>query len=166
MEFKTVKELKEAGFKGFVEISSLMINKDVIPDEKGVYMVLYEGAGNPDFICPGTGGAFKGKNPNVTMEELAANWVDNTCVVYIGKAGGMTSSSTLKKRIGQYLAFGKGKPVGHWGGRYIWQLKESCKLKICWKVLYDEEPSIVESDLIRQFAMQHRGCRPFANLRD
>lgn len=166
MEFKTVEDLKSAGFKGFVDIFSLMANKDIIPDKMGVYMVVYEGTGMPDFIYPGTGGAFKGKNPNVGKEELIGNWVDNTCVVYIGKAGGVASESTLKKRIGQYLSFGSGRPVGHWGGRYIWQIKDSGKLKICWRALQSEDPAMVESAMIRQFAACHSGRRPFANLRD
>lgn len=72
----------------------------------------------PEFLSHGTGGFFKGKDPNVSITELETNWVENTCVVYIGKAG-----TTLQKRLNQYLKFGNGQNIGHWGGRYIWQIK-------------------------------------------
>lgn len=39
-------------------------------------------------------------------------------MVYIGKAG-----TTLRKRLNQYLKFGNRQNIGHWGGRYIWQIK-------------------------------------------
>jgi hypothetical protein len=49
---------------------------------------------------------------------LIANWVDGAEVVYIGKA------DQLKRRLTQFADFGGGKPIGHWGGRLIWQLHE------------------------------------------
>ena len=62
------------------------------------------------------GGWFKGKEPTVANAALVANWVENAEVVYIGKA------DQLKRRQTQFADFGIGKPVGHWGGRLIWQL--------------------------------------------
>ena len=50
-------------------------------------MVVYTGENIPEFLSRGTGGFFKGKDPNVSITELETNWVENTCVVYIGKAG-------------------------------------------------------------------------------
>ena len=66
-----------------------------------------------------TGEFFKGKNPNVVLDELKKNWIDDTLVVYIGKAGGGNSKATLKSRLRQYFGFGQGKSIGHWGGRLI-----------------------------------------------
>jgi hypothetical protein len=113
----------------------------------------------------GTGGHFKGKDPNVPLYELKDNWVDNAIVVYIGKAGNEVSSATLQSRLRQYFWFGQGKNIGHWGGRLIWQLKNSTDLVVCWKALPNSDPRTVEADLIRQFITKY-SKRPFANLAD
>lgn len=44
------------------------------------------------------------------------------------------------------MSFGQGKPVGHWGGRLIWQLEDVKDLIVCWKVLEKEEPRDVEKE--------------------
>ena len=133
---------------------------------KGVYVVLRESESSPQFLSEGTGGFFKGKNPNVSIAELKANWVEGTHVIYIGKAGGADSSATLQKRLGQYLRFGQGANIGHWGGRYIWQLADSRDLVVCWKTLTNEEPREIEHQMIADFKAVHAGKRPFANLKD
>ena len=96
-------------------------DKSMIPKQMGIYMVLNTEP-NVDFINPGVGGFFKGKDPNVDILQLKEKFVDAT-VVYIGKAGGTSSKATLFSRLGQYLSFGQTKNIGHYGGRYIWQLK-------------------------------------------
>ena len=113
----------------------------------------------------GTGGFFKGKNPNVSFETLKKNWVDNAKVMYIGKAGSNNGNATLHSRLNQYLKFGQGKNIGHWGGRLIWQFKNSSDLIVCCKKLPAEEPREVEGALIQSFIKQF-GKRPFANLAD
>ena len=113
MEYRTIDDLKKAGFKGFCSVEKLRDDLSGIPAVAGVYMVVYQGNGMPEFLENGTGGFFKAKNPNVPVSELKSNWVGGTCVVYIGKA------TTLSKRISQYLKFGNGKSIGHWGGRLI-----------------------------------------------
>lgn len=173
MKFKTIENLKDAGFCGFIPVARLKAEgifddidriADSVLDGDGVYIVARADISDPVYVAEGTGGHFKGKNPNVPVSELAANWVDDTCVLYIGKAGGKTSRATLRKRIGQYIRFGEGKPVGHWGGRYIWQLKDSDNLLFCWRASEDAETA--ESKLIADFKSQYGGRRPFANLRD
>lgn len=157
MEWKATEELKAAGFKGFIPVSELREGgSKMIPDVPGVYMVLRVFEGAPEFLETGSGGHFKGKDPNVPVAELAANWVDGTPVVYIGKA------TSLRKRISQYIRFGQGKPVGHWGGRYIWQLADASQLLFCWKEV-DGDPEAVETEMINAFRDCY-GCRPFANL--
>lgn len=65
------------------------------------------------------------------------------------------------------MQFGQGEPIGHWGGRLIWQLKDAKDLIVCWKVLgKDEEPREVEKEMIQAFKKGHDGKRPFANLQD
>lgn len=120
----------------------------------------------------GTGGHFKKRNPNVDIAVLADNWVDNSIVVYIGQAGGIIkgkwSKSNLRKRLRLYFNFGLGKPVGHQGGRLIWQMDECDKLIVCWKTLPDKikDPCEEESELIDKFKKAFGGSRPFANLKD
>ncbi|MGB4205498.1 MAG: hypothetical protein WBJ84_07755 [Bacteroidales bacterium] len=162
MNFKDIEQIKKAGFTGFKTMKELFADSSAIPKIKGVYLVL-----NPTkkggFLTVGTGGHFKGKNPNVSVSELEANWVDDTIVVYIGKAGKDGSSATLQSRLRQYFGFGQGKNVGHWGGRFIWQLKNSADLVVCWKALPTTDPRTVEADLIQDFVSKF-SQRPFANL--
>lgn len=166
MRFQTVEDLKHAGFAGFISVEYLRTDTSVIPACVGVYMVVRTMECTPEYLEVGTGGFYKGKNPNVAIHELESNWVDATCVVYIGKAGTMGKKQTLRKRIGQYIRFGNGEDVGHYGGRLIWQLKDSSQLLFCWKELLDEEPRDVEHNLISEFKLQYDGRRPFANLQD
>jgi len=94
---------------------------------------------------------------------LKAKWVSKAAVVYIGKAGGKRGHAALRSRIQQYLAFGRGEPVGHWGGRYIWQLKDSKDLLLCWRPTPRSDPRQWEKKLLRQFE-ETCGKLPFANL--
>jgi hypothetical protein len=165
MDFNNIDSIKKEGFSGFKTMSELFIDDSSIPKIKGVYLVLHVNGKKPDFLPTGTGGHFKGKDPNVSLDELRSNWVDNSLVVYIGKAGGATSSATLHSRLKQYLKFGQGKNVGHWGGRLIWQLKHADDLIICWKPLPNEDPRTIESQLIKEFVSKF-SKRPFANLVD
>lgn len=157
--------LQKIGFEGFIPIFSLRTNYNLIPKEKGVYIILYPFENIPKFKSTGSGGHFKGKNPNVAAEILQNNWIKDEPIIYIGKAGSASGSATLHSRLKQYLNFGKGKPVGHWGGRYIWQLDLPEDLIICWKPTTEHDPSIIESYLIQKFKEGYNQ-RPFANLRD
>ena len=110
MKFNTIDDLKASGFEGFIPVAQLQTDSTAIPRTAGVYMVVYTGENIPEFLPCGTGGFFKGKDPNVSITELETNWVKNTCVVYIGKA-----RTTLRKRLNQYLKFGNRQNIGHWG---------------------------------------------------
>jgi hypothetical protein len=149
-------------FKGFITIKELNENPNIIPDVKGVYKVIFKGS-TPSYLTEGTCGRFKDREPNVEVALLKENWIENAETVYIGKAGSPTGNSTLRKRIKQYLKIGQGKKVGHWGGRYIWQLKDSDQLQFCWYETPADDPSVVESKLINEFRNKF-GKRPFANL--
>jgi len=164
MNFDTLESIKNSGFIGFRKISELKNDNLLIPSVKGVYLVLRPDEKEIAFVIKGTGGFFKGKNPNVSIDELKNNWIENSQVVYIGKAGGSGSEATLRSRLKQYLNFGQGKNVGHWGGRYIWQIKNINDFLICWKTLPNDEPEKVESELITIFFNEYRSL-PFANLR-
>lgn len=89
--------------------------------------------------------------------------------MYIGRAGGTAKNgrvykSTLRKRIGEYMKFGKGKNIGHWGGRYIWQIKKSDDLMIAYKILDADNPVIEEQELINKFKNHYNERLPFVNL--
>ena len=157
-----IQRLKSDGFEGFISVENLMQSRKMVPSYSGVYIILRLKGSEPEFLEQGTGGFFKKKeprNPNVSIDELRDNWVPNEAIMYIGKA------TSLKSRLGSYLRFGEGKFATHWGGRYIWQLKDSRELLVCWKET-DEIPRIVEEEIIAQFKKEHGGKRPFANLKD
>lgn len=156
MTFNDIDEIKKAGFIGFKKMSELFLDSLMLPDNNGVYLVLNVDNKPGEFLTVGSGGHFKGKDPNISLADLKSNWVDNTKVVYIGKA------TSLRSRLRQYFSFGQGKNIGHYGGRLIWQIKYSKDLVVCWKSL-TTDPREFETDLIQQFVKTF-GCRPFANL--
>ena len=154
---KEIENYRKDGFTGFVPVSKLRSTASLLPDSGGVYIVVRESDNSPEFLANGTGGFFKGKNPNEGLEELESNYVAGSKVVYIGKA------TSLKKRVGQLLRFGAGSAVGHWGGRYLWQLADSDNLLIAWKTTPTTDPRAVEIKMLEEFVSRH-GKLPFANL--
>lgn len=150
---------KNEGFKGFVKISDLRMSTDVLPRDKGVYVVIRKNDEKPKFLECGTGGHFKGKDPNVSISELENNLVSGSNVMYIGKA------TNLRNRLKQLLRFGAGANVGHWGGRYLWQLSDANDLIIAWKETPMEDPRTVEIRMLTEYVNKY-GKRPFANLAD
>lgn len=163
MLFNNISEMKSYGFLGFEEIQSLMNNNcDNVPDRKGIYFVLRDPI-QSEFLDRSVGGHFKGKDPTIATQIFSNRWIDETLVVYIGQSGGGTSAATLKKRMRQFMKFGQSQPVGHWGGRLIWQIKDNRKLKICWKSVVEGDPRAVEKNLIQQFENIY-SKKPFANI--
>jgi hypothetical protein len=110
------------------------------------------------------GGHFKGKDPTVPIASLQAAWVPTAHVLNVGKAAlGASRRRGLKKRLGEYRRYGEGESIGHAGGRYIWQLKDSSNLLVAWLQTPGRDPKLVEDQFIADFAQQY-GKRPFANL--
>ena len=154
-------DLAAAGFNGFVTFSELP-DAD-IPAAAGVYVVVRAEASPPRFLQANPAGRFKGKDPSVEMDMLNAAWITASPVLYIGKASaGRTGRRGLRKRLDEYRRHGAGQAIGHWGGRYIWQLAESSDLLVAWKETGPTEAEDVESQLITEF-VNHFGARPFAN---
>jgi hypothetical protein len=163
MLFESIQTLKASGFSGFKSVRELWNDHSAIPNERGVYLIINPDCSANKFLIKGVGGFFKQKDPNVSIYELEKNWIPDCHVVYIGQAGGNSSSATLRKRLKQYLDFGKGKSVGHYGGRLIWQLANHPDLTIAWKALKENDPKIIERQLLNDFR-NHYGKMPFANL--
>lgn len=146
--------LARDGFRGFVPWKALQ--DKALPSAPGVYMVLCDSADPGTFLDASPAGWFKGKNPTVDPETLSKKWVESAAVVYIGKA------TDLRKRLRQFSRHGHGKPEGHWGGRYIWQLADAADLLVVWKEVPD--PREEERRLLADFRREYDRI-PFANLR-
>jgi hypothetical protein len=147
--------LSVAGFEGWVTFSELADRLPKVPRTGGVYVVSRDGT-KPDFLSASTGGHFKGRDPSVSRDALDANWVDGAPVVYIGKA------DNLRRRLQEFMHFGAGEPVGHWGGRLIWQLRDSGSLLVAWVETPSRIPREVEVQMIDAFKAAWRKP-PFAN---
>lgn len=148
--------LVRRGFTGFVPFAELPSSD--VPAGPGVYVVLRPALVEPAWVETSPAGWFKDRDPSVSVEELRSAWVPGAEVIYIGKAG------NLRRRLSEYRRHGAGQRVGHWGGRYIWQLADSDLLLVAWQLTADLDPANVESRLIAEFVTGY-GQRPFANRR-
>jgi hypothetical protein len=154
-------DLEATGFVGWQSWSALRESGFTEPPRApGSYVIYRETNGPPRFVATGSGGHFKGRDPNVDRATLAANWVAGARTVYIGKA------TQLRSRLRAYANFGARRPVGHWGGRYVWQLADADNLLVAWRTLGDSVATARDDEisLLRRFMTLHDGQRPFANL--
>lgn len=147
--------LEAGGFDGWITFAEVADQLGQLASAGGVYVVFRAG-GEPGFLSPNPGGRFKGKDPSVAAGALRANWVEGAQVIYIGKA------DNLRRRLREYARFGEGEPVGHWGGRLIWQLGNSAELLVAWRETPGRVPREVEKEMIAAFRAAF-GKPPFAN---
>jgi hypothetical protein len=154
--------LKDDGFTGFRPFKQLDINR--VPQGPGIYAVLKPEGFERLFLAKSVGGRFKRRDPSLLQADLETEWIEDADVLYIGKAGpGSTGNRGLRKRIQEFADFGLGKPVGHWGGRLIWQLADSESLVIAWKEFSAVEVNAAEAAYHAEFISIY-GKLPFANL--
>jgi hypothetical protein len=145
--------LRDLGFRGFRSLSTAVDAADV-PRSSGVYVVLLDPPIRA-FLEQSVGGHFKGKDPTVAIETLEAKWVSDSPTMYIGRAGNLNSRIKLLAR------YGRGEPVAHQGGRYLWQLTDYVRLQVAWLLAAD--PVSAEATLLEDFE-NVLGQLPFANL--
>lgn len=163
--FDSVAQLREYGFQGFLSVGRLRDTRCVeIPAERGVYIVVRDTLLPPKFLEASVGGRFRQMDPSVPMDVLNAHWVDGAMVLYVGRARGPGVRALLQQRVKRYIRFGQGRVVAHYGGRFIWQLKDHRALLLAWMPTPDEDPSAVEQRLLSSF-MQRFVRLPFANLK-
>lgn len=155
-------DLKNRGFLGFRRFRELDLLE--IPREPGVYAVLRDNNQIPHVLDASVGGWFKGKNPTMDRGVLTAKLSHSADTLYIGKADKGSGNRGLRKRITEFVRFGNGEPVGHWGGRCIWQLADSQDLRIAWLPVIDRLASEIETELLEEFVRTYSSL-PFANLR-
>jgi len=155
------KALQSDGFGGFLTFDELRVQIGRVPTGGGVYIVLRVSVDEVAFLDTNPGGRFKGRDPTVAMSVLSEKWIEGCEVLYIGKA------DNIQQRLRQYADFGAGKPIGHWGGRYIWQLADSPALLAAWKRCEpDDTAATLEARLVARFKDEHGGRLPFANIAD
>lgn len=146
--------LTALGFGGFAPLRAIRPKSLDIPDRPGIYAVTL-GSRPAGFRDRSVGGHFKGKDPTVAVRALQAKWLDGVETVYLGRA------SSLRDRVGALARFGRGDAVGHWGGRYLWQLADVDDLCVGWKI--DSDPVAAEGELLDSIEAE-MGALPFANL--
>jgi hypothetical protein len=142
------------GFRGFLPMGELRPPFAQIPPVPGLYAVTLEPPTSA-LLERSVGGHFKGRDPTVRVALLEEKRVPGASAVYLGRA------NDLCKRIGLLVRFGRGEPVAHWGGRYLWQLAAHDELRIAWRP--EDDPVRAESELLDEFESVF-GQLPFANL--
>jgi hypothetical protein len=153
-------DLKATGFVGWRTWNELRGNGfAAVPRTPAVYVLFRAEATKPAFLAKSPGGRFKGRDPTVSVSTLAEKWVPGAHIVYIGKA------KVANRRLKQFARFGAGEPVGHWGGRLIWQLVDVASVLVAWhSITWSETAREYEKRLIAHFEEIHGGSMPFANL--
>ena len=155
-------DLAARGFVGFEQFLASRLTQ--VPKAAGVYAILREASDRPAFLDASRGGHFKKKDPTVDRAVLEELWCDGAHCIYIGKAS-KSASTDLRRRLLDFRNYGRGRPVGHRGGRYIWQIDGADEFVVAWRMIKDEDPAVVESRLIAEFR-EHYGRRPIGNLKE
>jgi hypothetical protein len=147
-------DLADRGFVGFQLLRQLSLGCAHIPSRAGIYAVTLEPPVT-DFLPQSIGGHFKRKDPTVPIAKLEVRRLDGVPTLYIGRA------IDLRKRVDLLARYGRGEPVAHQGGRYLWQLAEHDRLRVAWRPHAD--PVGAECELLDEFEDAF-GQLPFANL--
>jgi hypothetical protein len=147
--------LSQLGFVGFERLSALPKGCGHLPASPGIYAVLAYPPARHGFLERSVGGRFKGRDGTVPIDALVARWIDDAGLLYVGR------SNSLRRRVDELARYGRGEPIGHRGGRYLWQLAEHDELRVAWHGIVDSVQA--EREFLDDFEAQF-GQLPFANL--
>lgn len=142
------------GLVGFQLLRQLPRRCARVPSGSGIYVVTLDPPVT-GFLARSVGGNFKGSDPTVPVGLLEDTRLEGVPTLYIGRA------TDLRKRVDLLARYGRGEPVGHEGGRYLWQIAEHDSLRVAWKL--DSDPVGAEAELLDEFETAY-GQLPFANL--
>jgi hypothetical protein len=145
----------ELGFGDFENLRALKRGCSHLPASPGVYVVVADPSAVHGFLGRSVGGRFKGQDGTVTIDSLVRKWCDDADILYIGRA------KNIRRRLDQFARYARGEPVGHRGGRYLWQLSEHDQLRVGWRL--EADPVQAERELLDEFEAEF-GRLPFANL--
>ena len=152
-------EIGRLQMQGFESCASLLAGGLIsVPREPGIYAVTWDGLEEPAFLEASRGGHFKDVDPTVAVDVLRSAWISDEPVLYIGKA------NILQRRIRELCAYAAGRPVGHRDGRYLWQIEQCDEFLVSWCPTPDQNARDVEIELLRDFADNHGGRYPYANV--
>jgi hypothetical protein len=148
----TRQHMQDIGFIGFIPLLGDLAR---VPERACIYTVVWDGSTQPTVTERSTGGRFKQKDPTVDVAAAQAKLIPGCETLYIGRA------KNGRDRLELLARFGRGQPVGHWGGRYLWQLQEPTRLLVAWRE--EADPVRAEAELLDEFE-SHFGRLPYANL--
>ncbi len=158
--------LERLHFDGFVPIRDLRAiptRQWLIPaTEGGLYLAFRQATGPPGFRRTNQAGTWRG-DPTLPLAELRRRWVQGSPVVYIGKADLTDRGNSLRKRVSAYLRFGAGSNARHSGGYPTWQLVDSDRLLIAWRVVRPPKTPLGEERRLCAAHVDAFGALPFAN---
>jgi hypothetical protein len=116
----TKQHLQDVGFNGFIPLLGDLRH---VPARPCIYTVVWDGSEEPNVVARSSGGWFKRKDPTVDVAVAEAKLVSGCETLYIGRA------QNGRDRLALLARFGRGQPVAHWGGRYLWQLQSSASAR-------------------------------------
>lgn len=158
--------LEAQGFEGFLRAGQLHEQRcEALPNQRGVYAIVRDSTAAPEFLARSTAPHYRGVDPSRPIEELEQHWVAGAQVLYLGRASGPGVRSLLRQRVKRLLRFGHGRVVGHWSGRFLWQLRDHAGLRVAWMSTGDADPATTEAALRARFVERY-GALPFANRQE
>lgn len=179
VDFRNISCDERCDFVGFKDVKSLVDGGMAeIPKKIGVYLILAPRRGKMPLLSDGLKTAFENNDETPKEEDkLRKRWIEDTQVLYIGKAGVLNGKGTsnLYTRLRAYLKWYKKEKNSHHGGRDIWQLPNPGGLLVVWRVTPNEDPRSCEKKLLERFNItfhedkktsgkdKKKKCLPFAN---